>query len=535
MSEQELFDYVVIGGGSSGSVVASRLAAAARTVLVLEAGGTDRRPDVVVPAGVASAYKRCNWKYPVEPDPTRQSAPEVWMAGRVLGGGGSINSCVFVRGNRADYEGWAASGAKGWDYQAVLPSFKRMETWEGGDDGIRGGSGPISVGIQTDHGLANSTYFESALQAGHPQTPDYNGERQDGVAYGQVNHRRGKRSQASREYLRKVAPRNSITVRTKAFVNRIMLRDHRAVGVEYVRRGQTRIAHAREEVILSAGTLASPKILNLSGIGDRSELNAFNIETVVNLPGVGKNLQEHAYVIQRWHSRVPTINKPRPGTVGAGLRDYALHGTGPLAMTMVQVQVMCKSGREQPVPDLQLHFVPFAITHDTDANGMFTVSLAKDEGFIASSIHMHPRARGTVGLRSADPRDNPRIAYQFFADVDDLRDSVKGVRAAQEIMAQPAMAAIAGDPFEPERSCGPDADWMKYVQATATPAYHPVGTCKMGVDDQAVVDPELRVFDVAGLRVVDASVMPTVTSGNTNAPSMMIGERAAELILGPIS
>jgi choline dehydrogenase len=253
---------------------------------------------------------------------------------------------------------------------------------------------------------------------------------------------------------------------------------------------------------------------------------------VQDSPGVGANLHEHPYLMQRWHSRIPTINKMRVGAILRGARNYVLHGTGMLAVTMVQVQVMHRTDPALECPDLQLQFVPFAITRDVDAQGMFNVQPAKEEGFLSSSTFLHPRTRGRVSLRSASPNDPPLIEYQFLADPDDVQDVLKGVRAIHEIMAQPAMSALVNGQFQPESSCRTDADWERYARSMVTPSYHPVGTCKMGVDDLAVVDPELRVHGVRGLRVVDASIMPLITTGNTNAPSMMIGERAAELILG---
>jgi choline dehydrogenase len=531
VSDTEVFDYVVVGGGSSGSVVAARLAAAGRGVLLLEAGGTDRRLDVIIPAGVARAYEKANWKYPAEPDPTRTGRPEAWMAGRVLGGGGSINSCVFVRGNRADYDGWAEAGCEGWDYDSVLPAFRRIETWAGPADGYRGGDGPISVVTQSDHGPANTAYLEAARQAGYPATPDYNGAVQDGVSLTQVNMRRGRRSQASREYRRRVAPTDRLTVRTGALATRVVIEKSRAVGVEYRRGGVTKQVRAREEVIVSTGAIATPKLLMLSGIGPKQELADAGVDIRLDLPGVGQNLHEHPYLMQRWHSKIPTINKVRVGTVLKGLSDYVLHGSGMLAMTMVQVQVMAKSDPTLPAPDLQLQFVPFAITRDVDSNGMFNVQLAKQEGFLSSSTFLRPRARGHIGLRGSDPEAPPRISYQMLGDPDDLRDIVRGVRAVQEVMEQPAMRAIAGGQFEPESGRRTDADWEQYAREYVVPSYHPVGSARMGVDDLAVVDPLLRVHGIEGLRVADASVMPRITRGNTNAPSMMIGERAAELVL----
>ncbi|WP_040819959.1 GMC family oxidoreductase [Nocardia jiangxiensis] len=528
----EVFDFVVVGGGSSGAIVAARLAEGGGHVLLLEAGGSDRRIDVRIPAAVAVAYQKVNWKYPAEPDPTRTGRPEAWMAGKVMGGGGSINSCVFVRGNRADYDGWAKEGCTGWDYESVLPSFKRMESWEGGESDLRGGSGPISVNTQSNHGEANSAYLQACLEAGYARNHDYNGATQDGVGFAQVNHRRGTRSQASREYLRRVVLQGEITVRTDCYVHRVLTEGGAAVGVRYRHKGGESEARVREEVVISAGAIGSPRLLQLSGIGPRAVLDSVGVEVVHHLPGVGENLHEHPYLMQRWRSTIPTINKMRAGTIVKALTDYVRNGSGLLAMTMVQVQCM---GRTEPgldSPDLQLQFVPFAITRAVDKNGMFNVQPAKEEGFLSASTFLRPRARGTITLRDSAPDSTPRISYQFLANQDDVRDCLRGVREVHRVMSQPAMTAITNGQLQPEADCRTDADWERYVRQTVTPSYHPVGTCKMGVDDLAVVDPELRVHGIRNLRVADASIMPKITTGNTNAPSMMIGERAAELILG---
>ncbi|EIV90885.1 GMC family oxidoreductase [Frankia sp. QA3] len=528
----EVFDYVVVGGGSSGSVIASRLTEANAKVLLLEAGRSDRRLEILVPAGVAVAYKKANWKYPAEPDPSRRNRPEAWMAGRVMGGGGSINSCVYIRGNRADYDGWAQLGCKGWDYDSVLPAFKKIETWEGGENTFRGGSGPVSVCVQENRGEANQTYIKAARQAGYTETADYNGEQQEGIALAQVNHRRGTRSQSSREYIKRVASKKLLTVRTNAFAHRVLLEGTAAVGVEYRHQGELRRARARQEVILSAGTLASPKLLLQSGIGPRAHLEDHNIPVVLDLPGVGENLHEHAYLMQRYRTTMHTINKPRLSDGTKAVTDFALHGGGILAMTIVQVQVMARSDTSLASPDIQLQFTPFAITRNVDDRGMFDVQPARELGFTASSTFTHTRNRGRISLHGSDPTLGPRIEMQLLGHPDDLRDTVRGAMMVHEIMAQPAMAEITRGQFQPEADCVTEADWINYVRDYAVPSYHPVGSCKMGVDDAAVVDPALRVRGIANLRVVDASIMPNVTTGNTNAPSMMIGERGAELVLG---
>jgi choline dehydrogenase len=531
-SNQETFDYVVIGAGSTGSVVASRLAQAGASVLVLEAGGSDRRLDVLVPALVSSAYRTANWKYPVEPDPTRTGEGDLWLAGKILGGSGSINACVFVRGNRADYDGWAKLGCTGWDFDSVLPSFKRMETWSLGADEYRGGDGPIRVEIQSDRGAANMAFVEAAVQAGYLENPDYNGASQDGAALIQVNHRRGTRSHASREYLRHVAPKQHLTVHARSMAHRVIFRSDQAVGVEYEHRGRIRRALVDQEVILSAGALASPKILLLSGVGPSKELVRFGIPSVSECPGVGANLQDHSFLPQRWHAKIPTLNNIKAAAALRAGFEYVAYRRGVLAMTMVPVHVIGRTDRSFEAPDLQLQFQSFTTERGTDRHGVGTIRRAKENGFQPGSTLLHPRARGRVGLRSASHEDSPLIDYRFLENKEDLRDLIAAGRELRRIMEQPAMAKITGDQFEPEKSCRSDDEWREYVRRFVRGLSHPVGTCKMGVDDMAVVDPQLRVRGVRGLRVADASIMPAVTTGNTNAPSMMIGERAAELILG---
>ncbi|MGI8662540.1 MAG: GMC family oxidoreductase [Acidimicrobiales bacterium] len=525
------FDYVIVGGGSAGSVLAGRLTAAGATVALLEAGGTDRRPDVLVPAGVIAVYRTCNWKYVPEPDPSRHGAVEAWAAGRILGGGGSINATVFVRGNPADFDGWAKAGCTGWDFDSVLPYFKRMERWAGGPDDLRGGDGPIDVGYQTMAHPANEAFTTAAVEAGHTAIDDYNGPNQIGVGRVQVNQRRGVRSQASRRYLHGVADRDRLTVVTKAFTRRVMFDGTRAAGVEYDHRGSRHTVRARREVIVSAGSLASPRILMVSGVGPAAELERHGITVAVDSPGVGENLQEHIAVMQRWHATVPTINTM--GAVGAlrSVGEYVRHGTGNLAATVFHVQVMHRTRPELAAPDVQIAFANFATVRETDAAGALKVKPAREDGFLVSTLFLHPRIRGRIALRSADPTDRPVIDHQLIGDTHDLRDVTDGMGEARRIMDQPSMAGLIDGLFEPERACRGDADWEDFVRRNVTYGAHPVGTCRMGVDDTAVVDPELRVHGATGLRVIDASVMPTVTSGNTNAPTMMLAERAADLVL----
>jgi choline dehydrogenase len=529
---RDSFEYIVIGGGSAGATVAGRLAQAGADVLVLEAGPSDaRRLDVAVPAGVVRVYKTNNWAYRPEPDPSRNGAVESWPAGRILGGGGSINATVFVRGNAADYDRWAALGADGWDYQSVLPRFRRMEDWAGGPDEYRGADGPIGVGFHTMDHPANAVFTEAAAQAGHPVTEDYNGKSQEGVGRIQVNQRRGLRSHAARGYLRGLVPKSRLTIRTSAMVHRILFDGERATGVEYLSAGQKRIVRAEREVILSAGALASPRILMVSGVGPEDELRRHGLPVVAPLPGVGENLAEHPVLFQRWHARIPTLNKIRAGDIARTLARYALSGTGNLAATVWHEQVMHRSDAGLAAPNLQIVFSNFAVARMLNKNGGLEVKPAKEEGFMVSSAFVHPRVRGRIRLRSVDPTAPPVIEHSLLGNREDLADLLAGMEESRRIMAQPAMTAITAGLFAPEADCRTSDDWEAHTRANATYGAHPIGTCRMGSDDDAVVDPKLRVRRVAGLRIVDASVMPSTTTGNTNAPSMMIGEVASDLIL----
>jgi len=525
------FDYVIVGGGSAGCVMAGRLSAAGAHVLLLEAGGTDRRLDVRIPAGVVAVYRSCNWKYTPEPDLSRGGATEAWPAGRILGGGGSINATVFVRGNRADFDGWAAAGCTGWDYDSVLPYFKKMERWAGGEDDVRGGSGPIAVGLHTMEHPANEAFSDAAQQAGHKRNDDYNGRSQDGVGKVQVNQRRGVRSQSSREYLRTVADRNHLTVVKKAFVTRIIFAGNRAVGVAFMHHGRLEQVRARTEVILSAGSIASPNVLQLSGVGPAAELERLGIPVVHDAPGVGANLQEHASVMQRWKADVPTINTMGAGGALASVAEYARHGTGNLAATVFHVQVMHRTTDGLAAPDMQLAFANFATTRETDSAGALKIKPARENGFLVTALFLHPKGRGRVGLRSADPQDRPVIEHELLGVPDDLSDLLSGMAEARRIMDQPALGAMVGSMFEPEATCRSEADWEQFARQSATYGAHPVGTCRMGNDQDAVVGPDLSVHGTQHLRVIDASVMPTSPSGNTNAPTMMLAERAADLVL----
>lgn len=528
----EVHDYVIVGGGSAGCVVAGRLADAGADVMLLEAGGTDRRPDVVIPAGVISVYKTANWRYVPEPDSSRNGSTEAWPAGRILGGGGSINATVFVRGNPVDFDSWADGGAKGWDYASVLPYFKRLENWHGTPSDLRGTGGPIDVGEHTMHHPGNAAFMQAARRAGHRLNLDYNGACQEGVGHVQVNQGRGVRSSASRRYLRQRGGRRKVNVRLHALAYRILLDSNRAVGVEYRHHGTTERVYARQEIIISAGSIASPRLLMLSGIGPTDQLRGHNVDVHTVLPGVGHNLQEHPAIMQRWNTTMPTLNTMTARTGLNALSQYARHRTGLLAATVFHVQVMHKTRDTLPAPDIQIAFANFATTREVDRNGIMKVKPSREGGFLVSSLFLHPRARGRILLRRNSPTARPVIKHSLLGLPEDVRDVTAGMAEARRIMAHAPISEHLRGMFEPENQCRTDDDWLRFTLQNVTYGVHPVGTCKMGVDEMAVVDPELRVHDVEGLRVVDASVMPTSPSGNTNAPTMMIGERAADLILG---
>ncbi len=527
------YDYIVAGGGSAGCIVATRLAQAGADVLVLEAGPNDhRRLDVTIPAMVTRIYNTLNWKYPMAPDQSRNGKLDIWAAGKVLGGGGSINGCVYIRGNPGDYDEWARLGCTGWDYASVLPAFKKLETWVGGADDCRGGEGPIHVEF---HGLrnhpANQAFVKAAMAAGYPYVPDYNSAQPEGVSETQVNQRRGRRSQSSKEYLHRLAPKNHVTITTGAFINRILFEGNRAVGVEYVQNGEVKQTRAGSEVVLSSGSLGSPKILMLSGIGPRDELERHGLPVLHKSEGVGRNLHDHCAVPLRYHTKLKTINSMGTFDKMSAVWDYLVHGRGVLSTTPLHCHVLLRTNPSLDRPNIQLVFIPFQTGQPVTPEGKLVVEIPKEPGITTAPILTQPRTRGRLRLRSASPTDMPIIEYQFLSDPADMADLLIGLEKAQEIMAQAPIADHVQGLFEPEASCRTEADWQNFVRQVAGPSIHPVSSCRMGVDEGAVVDPELRVIGVKGLRVIDASISPKVPTGNNNAASMMIGERGAEFLL----
>jgi choline dehydrogenase-like flavoprotein len=523
------YDYVIVGAGPAGCVLAARLSEdPAARVLLLEAGPRDTDPYIHWPVGFykLTGSTKNAWGYETAPlahvDGRRMWFPQ----GRVLGGGGSINAQVFTRGHPKDYDEWAAEeGCAGWAFQDVLPYFRRFEDNERFSNAWHGTGGPIAVSDPLSPHRMSKVFLRAAQEAGLPYNPDFNSERQEGCGLYQVTQRNGRRSSAAIEYLRPALRRSNLTVCTGATATRVLVERGRAIGVEYVEGTARQTARAQTEVLVTAGAVGSPKLLLLSGIGPADEVRALGIEPVHDLPGVGRNLQDHidVYVISEL-SGAHSYNKHTQlhRQLWAGVQYYAFR-CGPVTSNLAEAGGFWYADPGARSPDIQFHFLP--------GSGLEAgVTKLCEHGCTLNSAFLRPHSRGTVRLASADPLAHPLIDPNYFAEDYDRRMSVAGLCLAREIMAQPAFRSY----LRAERLPGPevrsDAEVLAYARQHGKTDYHPVGTCKMGVDQMAVVDPELRVRGLDRLRVCDSSIMPRLVSSNTNAPTLMIGEKAADLV-----
>ena len=528
----ETFDYVIVGAGSAGCVLADRLTEDGRhSVLLLESGGSDRSIYVQMPTALSIPMNmpKYTWPYRSEPEPNLGGRRIFTPRGRVLGGSSSINGLVYVRGNALDFEHWESLGASGWGYRHVLPYFKRAERRAGGGNEYRGGDGPLS----TQHGLLTNplheAWLEAGRQSGYPLTGDMNGFQQEGVGRMDMTVGGGRRCSAANAYLRPAMQRANLTVRAHSFATRILFERRRALGVRYRRGDGEHVARARREVLLSGGPINSPQLLKLSGVGPAAELADHGIALVHDLPGVGENLQDHLEFYFQMASKEPItlyshMSPLRKALIGV---RWILAKDGLGSSNHFETGGFIRSRAGIRYPDIQFHFLPMAVSYDGS-------SLAREHGFQAHVGPMRSKSRGWVRLASSNPADHPRIFFNYMSHPDDWLEMRACVRLTREIFSQPAFERFRGREIQPGADIQTDDQIDAFIRKHVETAYHPSCTCKMGRDDDpnAVVDSQTRVRGIESLRVVDSSIMPSITNGNLNAPTIMIAEKAADHILG---